>query len=165
MLACVMNIITYNRAYCLYPRTTLEDRVSLLCTDRSDPIIQRYFLRYSQRGWTMSLCSAALPLSTLHSLCINRPRSLTGPFTWTVHLPDPPVSTFYINERSAVLRSDPVSAASWALLVNDAGLCTMQFKLIRSAHLCHTYVRNDDTVLHDPFFYTLGMVNISEPRL
>lgn len=160
-----MNVITYNKAYCLYPRATLEDRVSLMCTDRSDTIVQRTFAKYSQRGWSISLCSTSLPLSTLHSLCVDRPRSVAGTFTWTIPLPDPPVSTFYINERSAVLRSDPVSAASWTLLVNDGGRCRMQFKLIRSPHLCHVYVRNDETVLHDPFFHTLGPMSIEQPRL
>lgn len=163
--ACVMNIITYNRAYCLYPRATLEDHISLICTVRSDKTIRRTFAKYSQRGWTISLCSTDLPLSTLHSLCINRPRTMTGPFTWTIRLPDPPVSTFYINERSAVLRSDPVSAASWTFLASDTGFCRMKFELIRSPHLCHVYVRNDEAVLYDPFFYTLGVMNSLEPRL
>lgn len=159
-----MNIITYDRAYCLYPRATLEDRISLVCTDRSDTTIRRTFAKYSQRGWRVTLCSADLPLSTLRSLCVNRSRPMMGAFTWTIPLPDAPVSTFYINERSAVLRSDPVSAASWTMVVNDGGRCRMQFKLIRSPHLCLTYVRDDDGVLYDPFFYTLGVANNIEPR-
>ena len=160
-----MNIITYNRAYCLYPRATLNDRVSLVCTDRSDTLIQRTFAKYSQRGWSISLCSANLPLSTLRSLCINRPRSMVGTFTWTIPLPDPPVSTFYINEQSTVLRFDPASAASWTLLVDDSGHCRMEYKLIRSPHLCHAYIRSDEAVIYDPLFYTLGGTNIDEPRL
>ena len=51
-IACVMNIITFNQAHCLYPRATLEERLSLVCTDRQDEVIERVYERYHQRGWS-----------------------------------------------------------------------------------------------------------------
>lgn len=160
-----MNIITYNRAYCLYPRATLEDRVSLVCTERSDTTVYRTFRKYSQRGWAISLCSADLPLPTLRSLCMNRPRSIEGPFSWVIPLLDPPGSAFSFNNRSAVLRTDPVSASSWTLFVDDSRRCRMRYELIRDHQLYYTYVRDNIEILRDPLFYSMQSLNSATPRL
>lgn len=165
IVACVMNIITYNKAYCLYPRATLEDRISLICTGRSDTTIYRTFRKYLQRGWTISLCSTDLPLPTLRSLSINRPRSIEGPSSWVIPLLHYPAPAFSFNNRSAMLRTDPVSASSWTLLVDDARRCRMHYELIRDPQLYYTYVRDSNEILRDPLFYSMESSSSAHPRL
>jgi hypothetical protein len=51
-IAVVMNIISYEKAYSLYPRATFEERRSLICATlgpHQEPARQKYIVR----GWTM----------------------------------------------------------------------------------------------------------------
>ncbi|KAI8989854.1 hypothetical protein BD414DRAFT_570777 [Trametes punicea] len=53
---CVMNVISYEKAYCLFPQATLEDRLSLLtssCRGRSRHRASG-IIKYSNRGFTMT---------------------------------------------------------------------------------------------------------------
>lgn len=59
--ACVMNVLTYEKAYCLFPRATLEERRSLLsssCRGRSKRR-SAGLAKYASRGFT--LLSALAP--------------------------------------------------------------------------------------------------------
>lgn len=50
--ACVMNVITWKFAYCLYPKATLEDRRSLVCrSEGPKQVIAEQ--KYQSRGWDM----------------------------------------------------------------------------------------------------------------
>jgi len=52
ILACVMNLITHERAYSLYPHATFEERRSLvISTEGSKQETARK--KYTERGWTM----------------------------------------------------------------------------------------------------------------
>ena len=52
ILACVMNLITHERAYSLYPHATFEERRSLvISTEGSKQETARE--KYAERGWTM----------------------------------------------------------------------------------------------------------------
>ena len=60
-VACVMNVISYNKAYCLFPQGTLEDRLSMFATSPSDGPLQsqesdryqRAITKYTERGFTL----------------------------------------------------------------------------------------------------------------
>ena len=46
-----MNFITYNKAYCLYPREMIEKSISLVLTDYTDEVYMA-MLKYDERGFT-----------------------------------------------------------------------------------------------------------------
>ena len=50
-LACVMNFITYERAYCLYPVETISKSISLLLADEYEEV-KGALLKYERRGFT-----------------------------------------------------------------------------------------------------------------
>ncbi|KAH9899412.1 hypothetical protein C8Q73DRAFT_320240 [Cubamyces lactineus] len=56
---CVMNVISYAKAYCLFPQATLEDRLSMFINSPSDDTLsqkperyQRAVIKYTERGFT-----------------------------------------------------------------------------------------------------------------
>ncbi|KAI0658617.1 hypothetical protein C8Q70DRAFT_179032 [Cubamyces menziesii] len=58
--ACVMNVISYNKAYYLFPQGTLEDRLSMFATSPSGGLqsqesdrYQRAITKYTERGFTL----------------------------------------------------------------------------------------------------------------
>ena len=46
----VMNFITWNKAYSLYPWTTFALRIGVVTKNTTDPVI-RCLEKYSERGW------------------------------------------------------------------------------------------------------------------
>ncbi|PPQ72060.1 hypothetical protein CVT25_013477, partial [Psilocybe cyanescens] len=51
--ACVMNLITYDAAFSLYPKATFEDRLSLLCLPASPELHVLITTKYGGRGWNI----------------------------------------------------------------------------------------------------------------
>ena len=115
-VACVMNVITFDQAHCLYPRATLEERLSLVCTDRQDEVIERVYERYHQRGWTIIRTLGEVASRTSDPALSDTTRCINDCFSRTIPLPrltehhsDP------INRHTAALTHDPSSTSSWKL--------------------------------------------------
>ena len=111
-----MNIITFNQAYCLYPRATLEERLSLVCTDRQDNVIKRVYERYRQRGWSIIRTLGEVASRTSDPALSDTTRWVNDYFSWTIPLP--PLTEHQsdrINHYTDTLTHDPISVSSWEL--------------------------------------------------
>ena len=117
-----MNFITYERAYCLYPRATLETRLSLVCTDRNDEVIARVFDRYTARGWTILYAlGPTIPTSAQNDPAFSsRSRWVDDGQSWSIPLSAIPERDLQLPTAEPALSSDPSSAASWRLMLRDA---------------------------------------------
>ena len=115
-----MNIITFNRAYCLYPRATLEERLSLVCTDRNDDVIERVYERYRKRGWTVLRTLGEVASRTRDPALGSVVRWVEDGFTWTISLPfQPQQEHVTTNPHADVLTRDPISVSSWRMVVGE----------------------------------------------
>ena len=111
-----MNIITFDKAYCLYPRATLEERISLVCTDRQDEVIERVYERYSRRGWSIIRTLGELASKTADPALGKTTRWVNDGFSWTISLP--PLMEQHsvaINSRTTGLSRDPTLVSSWVI--------------------------------------------------
>lgn len=46
-----MNVISYEKAYCFYPRATLHDKLSLICKEEDNPTLPGVMDKYEHRGY------------------------------------------------------------------------------------------------------------------
>ncbi|KAH9948728.1 hypothetical protein B0H21DRAFT_210856 [Amylocystis lapponica] len=143
---CVMNIISYEKAYALYPRATFEGRRALVCaTDgpRQEPAIEKY----GTRGWEM-----VRELPEVERNAHNRdfrfgPRWISDSESWVIALdmagvvPPPPPNAF-----SPPLSQDPVGAATWKLSYEGGGW--MDFAIFTYPMLQYEYLIKDEELLH-----------------
>jgi len=110
---CVMNVISYNKAFSLYPLGTLAQRQSLKCaTDgpNQEPAIEKY----ETRGWKMiTNIDPKLPGSQAFA---TKARYVGDSHCWTVPLNTqgvkPPTGW---TRRSTPFTRDPVEASNWVL--------------------------------------------------
>ena len=125
IVACVMNIITYNAAYSLYPYATFERRDTIVLNARSRA--QEALTKYASRGWRILAKSSPLN-SYLHSsrrnflyspwFFVDKPRWVCDGMSWTIPLdttgvtsPPPP------SVSSRELEWDPLAECGWKMTV------------------------------------------------
>ncbi|KAJ8462335.1 hypothetical protein ONZ51_g10967 [Trametes cubensis] len=137
---CMMNVISYNKAYCLFPYATLEEHISFHCAAPSQPAP-------SQPAWvsavppTFTLVDMPrydpLPTSRRHRLYPHAPRWLGDSHTWTVPLDMrqilPPIQP---NPYCPLRTQDPVGLSGFSLQYNTINRSILvQFSVITSAAL------------------------------
>ena len=143
--AAVMNVITFEKAYCLFPRATLDERFSLVCTTREDEVMEAIYRKYTARGWNFIRSIDDVPdLTSDPALRVNRCRWISDRFTWVMNLPLPPrfrESLGPLNGRTKALGRDPVSVTSWGQSISDDGrICEMMFYQPQAVNLFYEYV-------------------------
>ena len=146
-----MNLISFDRAYCLYPHATLELRAGLVCVSSPDAAHQS---KYTARGWTFATdgqslhdtrtCirswSAARDISRAFT---SRPRWIADRLSWVLRLPldgvaVPPGKT-----------CDPCYASMWQL----SGRCARMQTKVRTRLLrvqpsdCRFTMRSEQSAL------------------
>ncbi|KAK0471492.1 hypothetical protein IW261DRAFT_1344459 [Armillaria novae-zelandiae] len=106
---CVMNVISYHYAYCLYPSATICDRVSVAhFGDDINSSCARQ--KWAARGWriaTEATSSPRLDLRTIHRYVGDR-------HSWRICCEDRLTVADVLNENSRT--TDVLSAHSWQLL-------------------------------------------------
>lgn len=132
-----MNIISYEKAFCLYPKGTFEEQCTLVTGCQSREKRQRALDKYRDRGWEV--------LHNMHRRrfhLVQRHRWICDRHTWIMPLDldgvtPPPVSSY----------CDPLLATNWVLERKGFSGAKMTFDVI----LCHTrlfpIVNHDDFVL------------------
>ncbi|THH19902.1 hypothetical protein EW146_g1349 [Bondarzewia mesenterica] len=111
--SCVMNVISYEKAYSLYPLATFETRISFLCT-KDAARRQMAIKKYTPRGWTVSAGKRKLGKRACLHLSFRRGvRSLNDRHTWGI-----PLNTVGITAESSTPDTlgrtcDPVVASRW----------------------------------------------------
>ncbi|KAH9918734.1 uncharacterized protein BXZ73DRAFT_92162 [Epithele typhae] len=120
---CVMNIITYNAAYSLYPYATFEQHEAVVINNGSLQA-KAALVKYSARGWRIiANPSPLIPLLDRRAFHPNVPRWVCDGKTWMIPLdlddialPEAPSAS------SARLTGDPVAECGWMLEGRDTAL-------------------------------------------
>lgn len=143
-LACVMNLITFDSAYSLYPRATFEERRTLALHVRT-PGEELARSKYVDRGWRLQTDlwphdernpKLAFYLGTL--------RTMGDKLSWVVPLDTTGVDMRpALTELSPVFQWDPVIYNSWRLARNRLDALTMAYRLIKSTVLRYNYMIED----------------------
>jgi hypothetical protein len=136
--ACIMNFITYEGAYSLYPWTTFEARRNLALIDDSHLDIAKY----AERGWRT--VSSLLP-NIATDFFVGVPRFSNDGSTWRVPLntegvqPPPPLS-----DASVICTKDPSAFNSWVISATNSGWSVSpQMGVLKSGILRYCYTCAD----------------------
>lgn len=111
-----MNVISYEMAYCLYPRATLHEHRTLVSGDKPSPTQPAALLKYSERGFEIMLVDRGR--LRVRSLFAENMRYMGDSQCWTLTL-----DTAWMQASSwpicglPMLSHDPVSATSWNLTI------------------------------------------------
>ncbi|KAI0765137.1 hypothetical protein C8Q74DRAFT_1286445 [Fomes fomentarius] len=137
---CVMNIITYNAAYSLYPRATFLKREALEI-NKYNPRAVAALTKYSERGWRImsnpSPLLACLPHNAFH---FDVERWVCDTKSWTIRLdmegvtPPPKASP-----SSVQLDWDPAAECSWMLLHQNNPKAQVYFEVLHTTVLKWRY--------------------------
>ncbi|KAJ8453513.1 hypothetical protein ONZ51_g13552 [Trametes cubensis] len=132
---CMMNIISYDKAYCLFPLATLEKHISLLCSSSAHPVKSWVGARPPDMPPTFTLLPkpdwGPSSSSRSHQLYPHTPRWLGDSYSWTLPLgllgvsPPPPPQHVLPSTQSRSCRciklfnEEEVSVLNLAFVVGD----------------------------------------------
>ena len=171
LLACVMNVISFQAAYCLFPRGTLEERISLMSSSTrgvrqdQEEALQKYSARHFR------LTTSVPPNDFLRSkpLFPLGWRWIDDDSSWVI-----PLNTSGIVETSSttthgsIQRSmhDPVVLTNWNMRCNSRTHgAVMLLGVIKSDFLRHRYLITDqDLVAHIGNFLMAKYTTINMSR-
>ncbi|KAF8640156.1 hypothetical protein AX16_010256, partial [Volvariella volvacea WC 439] len=138
---CVMNVISHEKAYALYPRATFSHRRSLICStagSKQDAARQKY----RERGWTLEKTTPlAEQYDTRSDFQLNcdhrRPgarsyRYVGDRYCWVIPLAR--------TQSTQTLQADRLEVNSWRLTYNFMMEAEMSFELCGSSFLEYGYV-------------------------
>jgi len=127
-----MNFITHDKAYCLYPLGTLQERRAVITTGLSenDPVMHKY----AARGWTM-ISHTTPDMMDEHSAFAPGTRRVGDSRCWT--LPILPILDYSKPTRNMV------EANTWKLRHFAAQEPEIHFKVLVGPDLEHTYLVAD----------------------
>jgi hypothetical protein len=149
-IACVMNIITHDAAYSLYPLPTFIDHIALSFATTS-PLDVIAVKKYEERGWAM-LPSYDLSVWT-SVFAVGKTRSVLDTMTWKV-----PFETTGVDEsRQIPCPITPTLRGTWTLTPQGCKL-KQEFFVLRPSVFRYGYV-----LARDPFVrYILDFVRHEE---
>lgn len=140
--ACVMNVISYEKAYCLFPRATLENRVTTVFSDIkiTDGIVD-CMRKYSRRGWTFHEGST---LRHSDRAFAATGRMIDDSLSWVIPLDTTglsPSKSFPAHSKSRLtqLAHDPVAVCSWRW--GSIGT-RLDFRVLKMSNLQYAYALN-----------------------
>lgn len=129
--ACVMNFITYERAYSLYPRGTFGDRQSLATNIAMRGVMnyrdERAYQKYKARGWKIYIQPTMKMFEASHSAFAPSPRQVGDSKCWTI-----PISPKLDFPPSAI------EGNTWALQYDDF-MPRISFSVLTSHQLGVSY--------------------------
>lgn len=150
-LACVMNLITFDCAYCLYPRATLEDKISVICTDLSATVMDTAYTKYWDRGWSVVSFDDDILPSTLRSLRVDTTTWIGGGSVWSIPCPYPSREEISpITPRSIRLTHDPASVTSWTLHQTHKSVGRITYSCFCDPNLFYYYILANTNVIKLP---------------
>ncbi|KAH8092523.1 hypothetical protein BXZ70DRAFT_1010836 [Cristinia sonorae] len=146
---CVMNVISYEKAYCLYPRATLHDHhtvINDLPPSSSQPAA---LSKYKERGFT--ICNDIRCDEAVVDISFRLwNRSIGDSLCWSIPLDMEGVGPGYLLPgKHQPLSHDPVSISQWRLIPSTTHL---RFYKETYTHpfLYFTYVISREAVMNDP---------------
>ncbi|KAI0758171.1 hypothetical protein C8Q74DRAFT_1373203 [Fomes fomentarius] len=161
---CVMNVISYEKAYCLFPQATLEEHRTLLSSSCRGKGKHRMdgLLKYHQRGWevlyTLPLAEVipdpASPLYPTFMRVSTKPsfrmgwRWIDDGSSWVLPLSQTGVSPPpAANASTPPLTHDPVAVCNWEVRYHPARGAVMHFEVAAGKVLRYRYLVTDDLLL------------------
>lgn len=151
--ACVLNLISFDAAYSLYPRATFHERVSLITKKKTYPL-SPVMLKWAERGWKpfKSYLPEGMSQERYDLSFPSHSRWIDDGHSWTIRLdqtgltPPPPLSRL-----SPQLTRDPVACTNWALVrPGPSGFYpTVYYKLAQATWLRHRYALCDDALIEE----------------
>lgn len=147
-----MNIISYEKAYCLFPLATVESRRSLLSWSSQGRSTRRKegLIKYRNRHFSMEqfLHSSEILPPIPKMPFILGPRWLGDPDTWVIKLnteriPRPPAE----NPFSTAIIRDPVTISSFSMRYHPEDGAIMTFSVVESPTLKYSYVLGDEDLV------------------
>lgn len=146
-----MNVISYHRAYCLFPNATVESHRSLLSWSSQGRSTRRAegLEKYRKRGFHMehhlSPAELSAPIHMQPTFFSLGPRWLGDADTWVIPLDTASISTPpQPNPYSTQLHRDPVSVASFSVRYDPSDGVIMTFSVFESGALRYAYVLGDE---------------------
>ncbi|KAH6916753.1 hypothetical protein BKA70DRAFT_1090499 [Coprinopsis sp. MPI-PUGE-AT-0042] len=117
---CVMNFITYEAAYSLYPGPTFDHRITLTSREAGESQL-RGIAKYTRRGWTATDNAYYLPNKYRDAFLLDVPRWVKDSHTWRIPLKALDVPPRRTTPTSLPLEGDPAVANSWRLTSKSTG--------------------------------------------
>ncbi|KAH9947185.1 hypothetical protein B0H21DRAFT_876842 [Amylocystis lapponica] len=147
---CVMNVLSFEKAYCLYPRTTLEERRSLVsasCRGQSERRPQGLD-KYAVRGWTIVARLPPQDAERRDGAFRLGWRWIDDNASWVVALDTAGVARAPAPNASSGARAhDPVAVCNWQLRYSAVGGAVMQFGVAKGGVLRYVYLVTDEGLL------------------
>ncbi|KAK7682829.1 hypothetical protein QCA50_014213 [Cerrena zonata] len=136
---CVMNVISCDMAYSLYPNATFEERTSLICGSGYEESKEVAYDKYRSRGWDVDDCFDYTYLDTAYH---------TTAFRWIgdTHCWSIPLDTSFITARIPLLSGskpiicDPIVISNWVLFHEDGKGGDMRADVLTDPYLACSYV-------------------------
>ncbi|TCD68624.1 hypothetical protein EIP91_010279 [Steccherinum ochraceum] len=140
---CVMNVISHNMAYCLYPRATLHDNRTLVCGSELSPGRPEALKKYEGRGYEVVRIKNHTIPSSLASFPHSGSRYMGDSMCWTVPLDTSGIQgRRHYPEKHPVVSHDPIVVASWFLAIGADSIhgAEMAFNVFAHNALYFSYV-------------------------
>lgn len=147
-----MNVISYEKAYCLFPLATLEGRVSLLSYSSHGRSERRArgAAKYTARGFRLVDFLSHTELAFPHEAVPFSfgPRWVGDSDTWVIPLdmhgilPPPPA-----NPYSTARTHDPVALCSFSVTYSITDGTIMDFSVVESQVLKYSYIVGDEDIV------------------
>lgn len=135
---CVMNLITHEKAYSLYPRSTFEERRSLHSSDGSWRADSQMVAKnkYAGRGWLIVDRLTQAEIDDRTSAFAYGRRVIGDQYCWTVDL----------LPKLADLPQGFVESNSWGLYFTQDRQAEMNFSLLKMPELRFSYTVADEII-------------------
>jgi hypothetical protein len=134
--ACVMNFITHEKAYSLYPRATFEERRSLIFLFRSGARDNAY-AKYAERGWIMLDGITGEDFHDLNSSLARGFRHVGDSKTWTIPI---------LPKIDTPFPEGLMETNSWSLRYDHNLKPYLDFSLLISSQLQYCYLVVGDSL-------------------
>jgi hypothetical protein len=134
-----MNVISYNRAYSLYPRATFDERETLLTPRNPEHRDIRFHAiqKYKDRGWRV-MQQPSLRNEPLYAF---GSRWIDDRYSWVIGLPPLSINAPPPTPLSRPLPQDPVAVTNWALINTSEPI--IDYYVVTGADLQYDYVLSD----------------------
>ncbi|TFK26751.1 hypothetical protein FA15DRAFT_255322 [Coprinopsis marcescibilis] len=139
----VMNFITYEAAYSLYPKATFDARIGAANDEVTDKELEA-LNKYRSRGWAITTEVSVLGQKRMKSLFLtDKKRWVLDRHAWRVPLKSIDIPPRSITQTSVPLENDPAIVNSWKF-TSDHEISNTTGTFVVSTLLKYRYMFGDD---------------------
>lgn len=139
-LACVMNLISFDTAYSLYPRATFKERRMQLMREITTEEVKA-ISKYGRRGFQIAATYIWPYAGSDPCLVLDTVRNVNDRFTWRIALDTTGVDPrSKLTPTSNVMKTDPVVQNTWEMCHLRGDNLTITYFAVKSTLLRYNYV-------------------------